>query len=235
MKKQGFKHDHYTTKEIKHDNVIITDCSKDSQYKSQRANKYYPHSTCNVTSYAMMFDYLGHADKIMDKYNNPKLELPDLFFEYIRDEDKVKVFYSRYATEIPPEQIHDVLAYAGSLLLSSVAQSNTKISFSVSTPLDTIVHALEEGKPVVVSGRFPYWSKVRQGEITIGHIVCLVGTVRNKETGKLLGFLIDDPYGNYKTLYEDINGNNVFMDLEDFETMIRREGDGFWAHVPYIH
>lgn len=44
------------------------------------------------------------------------------------------------------------------------------------------------------------------------------------EDGNIMSLLIDDPWGDYRTFYENTKGNDIEMPLSDFKKIIRPAG-----------
>jgi hypothetical protein len=73
---------------------------------------------------------------------------------------------------------------------------------------------IDNGGTVVVSGRF---QDEKSGEI--GHIVPVVGYQIVDDT--ITHMILDDPWGDYATKYRVQRGDDIFMPLSDWYSLIR--------------
>jgi hypothetical protein len=115
----------------------------------------------------------------------------------------------------PPNEWHELLCLGTNLWLSPFDGPAIKLYFDL-RPED-IVLALDSGGAVVVSGRF------KTAKSDIGHIVPIVG-YQAGDAG-VTHFILDDTWGDYRTLYETVNGNDILMPLKDFIPIIRPAGE----------
>lgn len=103
-------------------------------YKSQRDNLTNPFGTCNVTCYAMAFDYFKLPRK--DSIINPRTKAP-----YKQFEDELSAFLEKNGRD---RHSHDDLAWMG-------RQYGLDASFSTRRTFDEIISELRSGNPVIVS------------------------------------------------------------------------------------
>ena len=208
--------------------ITVLNNSKGYSYFTQRNNEYQGSYACNCTSYCMMLLYNKLITRNKDgrwvnskgedllKINAewlPKKEFqqlednlmyfcqhnPDvlkcysknysnLFADWIKERDEYSAKgieeSKRYYKNYPPNELHIVLTYAVNLFLN---EGKDVVEYR-SQSIDHIVKRLKNGESLTVSGAF-------EG---LNHIVCVVGVQYEKETGKVLKFLIDDPW--YRTL-----------------------------------
>jgi len=202
---------------------IVLNLSTESAYRTQRENRLKPHSSCNVTSMAMALDVTGWSRMI----DTGGRSLPDYlteFFETPKAYDMMKVLAPWAVGQYPPQQVHAVLEWGINFLIGQKA-----IQFSTTWSIDKINTALDSGMPCVISGDFPYYDN-RGNETTIGHIVTLVGYIKDNEN-KIISYIIDDPYGDYHTRYQSHEGNDIAMSVEDFNNIIRGNSGLYWGHI----
>jgi hypothetical protein len=83
--------------------------------------------------------------------------------------------------------------------------------------LSDIVKTIDEGGAVVVSGCF---RDHLSGEI--GHIVTIVG-YQATDSGSVTHIILDDPWGDYETLYKVHRGDDVFMPVGQWYSLIREQ------------
>jgi hypothetical protein len=83
--------------------------------------------------------------------------------------------------------------------------------------LADVVKAIDEGGAVVMSGRF---QDHRSGEI--GHIVPIVGYQEN-DAGETTYVILDDPWGDYASLYKVQRGDDVLMPVEHWLHIFREQ------------
>jgi hypothetical protein len=113
----------------------------------------------------------------------------------------------------PPNQIHELLCLGANLWLEPMGGPKIELRWKIS--LSDVVQVIDEGGAVVMSGRFRDY---RSGEI--GHIVPVVG-YQADDNGNVTHVILDDPWGDYETLYKVQRGDDVFMPVEHWMSMIR--------------
>lgn len=198
---------------------------------SQRDNLVRPHETCNPTAIAMMLTYSGIT---LPAYTG---QLEDTLTKFANNDPRVINFYQNnmqkwirdlYKQGRPANEIHAVMEYA-----VNTWYGKDIISFTTTGSIQKIIKSLLDNKPVVLSGEFPY--KYKSGVIkNIGHMVCCVGFETEQDLSdsprlydlditKIKNIILDDPYGNYHTMYADINGNDIQMPYADFLSKIREK------------
>lgn len=200
--------------------------SKDSEYHSQRNNELIPHGSCNTTSMVMALLQAGW-----------KLPCPggiqpeDYLTEFLRGEKGYEALrrLAPWAVDrssvgekyiYPPNEVHACLAWAVNTIIGTdVCQ------FMIDIDIDEMAGLLAGGFGIVLSGAFP----VGDGELH--HVVSLSGYDIDK-TGLTDRFIIDDPYGNWKTRYLNIHGNNISMTREEFISIMKEQNNTKkWAHI----
>jgi hypothetical protein len=218
--------------------------SKDKKYLTQRDNIIKPFSTCNTTSVIMALQYSGvilPPKKELDQYE-------DLLTDFLLKDSRVDAFYKKTDLKnysewkdnpngkyvIPPNEYHVVLAYGTNLWLDSLAPI---IKFTTQSSIQEIAFNLIKKRVCVVSG---VWSGLR-------HIVCVVGLKSFQENlefinrqsdidlSKIQSFIIDDPFGDYKSFYKNTNGNDIEVPINEFINNTRDLGKttNKWAHFIY--
>jgi hypothetical protein len=128
--------------------------------------------------------------------------------------------------EIPPNEWHETLALGTNRLLRSHGIDFSPVTFRPDISPKTIIKTVDAGGAVVVSGKFP-----QQGTAPIDHVVAIVGY--REEVGDFCSFIIDDPWGDYRTGYTGHNGNDILLPLDDFDALIKPPGRVFkkWGHI----
>nr|MDA3939177.1 hypothetical protein [Spirochaetia bacterium] len=98
--------------------------------------------------------------------------------------------------------------------------------FSTEVPVETIIAHLVKGGGVVLSGEF------RLKRRNLHHIVSLAGFVTDGNED-ITHFIIDDPYGNFRTDYQDQRGNNIRITWDEFVVIFKPGGNDKikWAHL----
>ena len=217
-------------------NTITINVSSAKKYLTQRDNTIRPFGTCNTTAMVMALSYSGVELPILQGYT----QYEDALTDFLLHDPETLNFYSRidplnYARwkefpnslkVIPPNEYHAVLAYGTNRWVGKKA-----VEFSTSVPVDKIFGALAAGKPVILSG---LWAGLR-------HIVCAVGfetrqldilTSGKVDISQIENINIDDPFGNYKTKYQDQNGNDILVPYNEFLTICREYNSvNKWAHM----
>jgi uncharacterized protein YvpB len=88
--------------------------------------------------------------------------------------------------------------------------------FSTLTPYQEIRKSIDKGNPVIFSGRFT----------PSGHIVVIVGysDVHSE-------WIVNDPWGDWNSKYNNRNGSNVRYKFEDLIRISDNTNKGAWAHL----
>ncbi len=217
----------------------VINISEGKKYLTQRDNKLKPFGTCNTTSMIMALTYSSIA--LPPKQDEEQYE--DVLTRFLLTDPRVLAYYAQIdpanytlwktnmesSKVIPPNEYHSVLAYGTNLWLNSKA-----VAFSTTTSINSILFALLQGRATVLSG---IWSGLK-------HIVCAVGFSTSQENirevtvasdidlSKISSIIIDDPFGNYQTKYQETNGNDVRVPYKDFVAITREfNSNKKWAHM----
>ena len=207
---------------------MIINLSKDSDYHTQRNNKFYPHSSCNTTSAIMMLKAAGTY------FDFPAgMQEEDYLTNILESKEAYDVMRARYPWAIRdgyrPAEVHMMLEWG---ITKLVGRQVTKFTTNIS--IRELLYKILQGQPSLITGKFTKY----------GHIVCLVGfeTLQRKEEfisvedikyDQLKNIIIDDPYGNYHTGYSDHRGNNTTLTFEEFNAITKTYNmeDSKWAHI----
>ena len=187
-------------------------------YYSQRNNVLKPEGACNVTA---MVSALSAAGWPVEKFSDETYKQPeDALMHFILADPVIDREWhridppSRYA----PNEWHPLLATGANMLLRKcrlLAPYETAVIFGENRSLADFTAAIDAGGAAVVSGLF----ETQAGRV-IGHVVSLVGY--NKDSaGKLSSFIIDDPWGDYRTKYANANGDDIEMPVADFMRIMK--------------
>jgi uncharacterized protein YvpB len=138
-------------------------------YLRQTDNAVDPNQTCNVTAMAMCAHYHGVR-------GNGDGQLEDQFAR-----EMASGGYDRYDMESMTRFLN--------------TKPGVSATFSQSFSVDRLVHSINKGVPVIVSGRFtPSW-----------HFIVIVGYDAVRKT-----FIVHDPYGEYwQTGYDTATHNGI--------------------------
>lgn len=176
------------------------------QYNSQRDNKINPSVACNVTSTQMFLQSVWNADKCptdddLMRHCNSK-QMVDWANK------NVGKWVLDFAKSGKLNQVHAVLAKAVNDLVGySVCYSTSNLH------IEKIQNEIRKGFPVVLGGLFV---KLRNGKLG-GHMVCCVG-YNDK------GLIINDPWGDWNTNYEDHNGEKRVYSYEKLKGVLSGNG-----------
>lgn len=214
----------------------IRNFSRKDDYHTQRDNALIPHASCNATSMVMALkqagweppeargmqpeDYLTHFLQSEEGYAAMRRLAPWAF-----DNTTNEPLY-------PPNQVHAVLSWGVNELLGREISR-----FSTDRPFEGLIDALHKGCGVVLSGVFPTASG---GELR--HVVSLAGYILKSEyeslpeskpatRDQISEMIIDDPYGDYISGYQNHHGADIRMPMDDFVSLIRQPGYVKWAHI----
>lgn len=190
----------------------IVNNSDGKPWYTQRNNELSPGSSCNVTS---MVSGLVSAGWPLPKGKFNQDE--DNLLDFIRASPAVQRRWDVIdpGHKTPPNQIHELLCLGTNLWLAPVGGPEIVLRWDLR--LADIVEDVDRGGAVVMSGRFQDY---RSGEI--GHIVTVVG-YQATDNGEVTHVILDDPWGDYETLYKVQRGDDVFMPVEHWVSMIREQ------------
>lgn len=213
---------------------MIINVSKNRKVSSQRDNKIFPFDTCNCTAMINALRCLN-VEFPNGKYEQPEDNLANFILTNKEIDDLYKQtkpdYYRAYINNEPnhykPFEWHFLLALGVNTWLGK----NT-VTFHEGIEISKIFDELDNGRPVVMSGRFD--NKKPDGSIGFyNHIVTLVGY--EKEDDFITNVIIDDSYGrtgmySFNKTAED--GDDVYMSYENFIRQFKPLGNinYKWAH-----
>lgn len=191
---------------------MIFNRSRNTPYFSQRNNKKRPASACNVTA-------ATQACAITDNlFHHTTGEQPE---DYLMGILETKDAWDLLNSKLPgaicnPWNTSHCIAWA---VNKAVGRRICRVE--TVTLQEMLHHIIITGGAVVAGGRFT----------KSGHFVCIVGldteqdisdikTLDDIDLSKIRSIIIDDPWGDYTKRYKDTNGNDVFIPLVDFNTLI---------------
>jgi len=200
--------------------------SLDNDYHSQVNNRRFPMSSCNTTSAIMAL-----KNNKIDFYSPPSMQEEDYLTSLLETEeayDKLnKEFPWAVKDGIPPREVHAMLEWAINKLTR-----NSYDKFTTYATLEQILYNIAIKKESsLMTGRFTKY----------GHIVCVSGFITEQDNieetktinmDKVQKVIIDDPYGNYFTEYKDVHGNNIEINIKDFDSLTKNYSSKYkWAHI----
>lgn len=195
--------------------------SKGSDYHTQRNNKVVPWSSCNTTSAIMALKQAGYGMP-----SHVKGQPEDALSKHLRTDEAYRkmmalapwAFERKSGNPIySPQEVHSVLEWGINSWIGHDADH-----FTTAATMADLLGYLDTNGGVMLSGRFP----LPGGEM--GHIVSLAGYILAGE--QLTHWIIDDPYGDWRTEYRTVKGNDIALSVSDFELIFERPG-GIWAHL----
>jgi hypothetical protein len=190
---------------------MIINNSHDLPNWSQLKNLNEPFATCNVTAcinasqaagWDVMASRKGCADRPAD----------DLFLFIRQSPECIALWHETDPHEtIPINQWLTPLALGLSQWLE-----HPGITFSMTKWEDMRDHIITGGT-CVISGRYPTKKN------PIDHITALVGIEYSPATGVVDNWIVDDSYGDFRTLYESKVGNDIPMTHYQFMTYAKTQ------------
>ncbi len=191
--------DHVDIYDDEGDVIISPTRILDVPYFPQTDNRIRPGQTCNMTSAAMVVEYFYPGTNA--RYPNDQLE--DLMTTYCVDNwGRDSIYYH-------------------SRIVDTLKHWNVKSTFSTTTRFSKIKHHLDQGNPVIYSGKFT----------RSGHIIVLRGY---DETG----FQVNDPWGEWYSWGYDKNtptkkdkGENLHYSYNLMGTVSYSGRQAGWAHL----
>jgi hypothetical protein len=151
--------------------------------------------------------YLNRNTQVLAKYQQT---YPNLYDDWVKECDELEkkgVKFENYTLKsYPPNELHLILSYGTSKFIGIEKATNYETQ-----GIETIIRRIKGGESLVVSGVF-------EG---LNHIVCVVGLQYEKETGKVVNFIIDDPY--YRTLHykEKKTGDDSVITYDEFLKFVK--------------
>lgn len=216
--------------------MVTINLSTGKDYHSQRNNKIDPHGACGPTSLVMALLYSGYT---LPGCQGRQPE--DVLIEFLRENKIIDLYYKKnypreHRQKVPANEIPMVREFGINLWMGKRVSN-----FTFGARMNDIAYSLIKGKACAVSGLWPY----KSGDVikSIGHIVCVCGfqtaqeniekinSPFNIDCNKIISFIVDDPYGDYRTNYTDIRGNDVIVPYRDFFRIVKENGQNRkWTH-----
>lgn len=180
------------------------------EYHTQRNNAHIPHAACGVTSKAMWYKYHG-----FDLFPPAGMQPEDWFIDLLRTEradDYMRAHFPWAVGEFPPQEVHGMLVW-----LDTEIVGRTVSRFDNTYPFRMHLWHLTQGDVLLWSGYF---------NDRLHHIVCGVGFHTEQtdidqveqptdiDTKAVTALIMDDPYGNWRTDYQDHRGDDVTMPVD---------------------
>jgi hypothetical protein len=208
--------------------MFTINLSKDSDYCTQINNKLIPFQSCNTTSAIMALDAAGV------RYPITAGEQPeDSFTRRLQQPDAWVRFREKYPWAVKagliPQNVSGMLAWGINQFVGRAVDY-----FTINGTLQKMCWILMQGRPLIMSGKFT----------DSGHFVAVVGfaTKQNREEiqsatsidlSRIVAIIVDDPYGNYYTRYQDHRGNNIHFELDVFHdlTNVSNADGNKWMHI----
>ena len=203
--------------------------SENKPYYTQRNNKLKPNGACNVTSMIAALSAAGWCVEKLATKDYPQPE--DALMHFILADKTVDSFWRKLdpAGRYAPNEWHPVLAYGTNRYMRQcglLGEKDSAVEWGEDRTLADIQLSVSEGGAAVLSGVF-----IAEGKKTIGHVVACVG-IKTDDNGNITHFILDDSWGDYRTEYENHNGNDVEMTVADFMALIRHCNSNFkMAHI----
>lgn len=212
---------------------MVLNNSNGKDYYTQRNNEIKPSGACNVTA---MINALSAASWPVEEMRTARHRQPeDALMHFILTDPRIFRAWQRIDPEskYPPNEWHILLCMGTNFFLEEkgiLPKGKVAVEFSEHRSVQDIVQNIKEGGAAVLSGIFPYRQKV------LKHMVSCVG-YSTRDNGDVESLLLDDPYGDYRDEYENRNGNDVIMSLDDFRRYIRNTGsmNDKVAHLVYMY
>lgn len=201
---------------------------KPDQYYTQRNNDIHWLRACMWTSRSMW--YIGNRIGVNNSTNYP---MDDFLGRELESKEAISFCHTKYPwstnrkdkngkplPDIPPGEVHGMY---GSWLDEKVTGKRRSDFRTDLTWRDYLQLITIDRVVVMTAGSFP---------TTTGHAVVFSGYDADSEA-----LIIEDPYGNYHTNYQDVHGHGIRMLRDDFEDIIHT-GDSskvhsHWGHVPF--
>lgn len=210
---------------------MVVNISKNSEYHTQRNNIFHPQGSCNTTA---SINALRASNIDFDCPEGMQAE------DYLTQILDTKESWDRMRRNFPwaikggyhPRHIHYMLEWAINKKLVGREVDNFHLDVSIK---EILFHVLKNECAVNVNGRFT----------DFGHIVTVVGFKTFQDDLEYIyspqdidlkfveSIIIDDPYGNWHTGYNDPGGNDIEFSLEQFDWLTKNYNDenNKWGHL----
>jgi len=210
--------------------VTEINVSAHTEYHTQRNNVLVPLTSCNTTSAVMWLLDCGVP------FDCPPGMQPEDYLTSVTERSETYAKMRELApwafrgerAAYPPREVHVMLAWAVNEMVGREV-----MRFREDATYQELAAELARGKAALLS------TVLTQR----GHVVCLVGVRTRQERGglgeagtvrldQIEGWVVDDPFGDYWTCYNDQHGNDVFFPFDDF-TRLTKElyRNHKWAHL----
>ncbi len=186
---------------------MIFNRSKNYPYYTQRNNVKSPSAACNVTAATQACIITGN------NFEHPAKTQPE---DHLMELLETQEAWNLLNTVLPgaickPRNVSHCIAWA---VNKAVGKRICRVE---TVSLQEMLYHVITGGAVVVSGRFT----------KSGHFVCIVGLETDQEIenitkaedinmSQIKNIIVDDPWGDYKTAYQNQNGNDVFLPVSTF-------------------
>jgi len=181
---------------------------------SQLKNVDAPMTECNVTAFIDAAQSAGYDVMAARKSSDPNKRPPDDLYEFLHSDPECLALRDKLSPGTPPNELMEVLALGGRKWLNT-----EKVVWTYAMPLQDILTAVRRGSCGVVHGRYQAISA--HGPVTIDHMNAVVGAEWDDISGALTGFIIDDPYGDYRHAYTSHLGDDIVMPLPDIQSYLK--------------
>lgn len=193
--------------------------SEGKPYYTQRNNRIRPGSSCGVTA---MVAALSAAGWDVDGLVPGGVQPEDALLRFIMTDGSTLGVWKRLDPEgrTPPNEWHAVLAHGTNRWLKSCGLEGSPVVFREAVSAGEIRAAVDAGGAAVISGRF-----AQADGTEIDHVVTVAGYDGD-------GWIIDDPWGDYRDGYRTHCGNDIPLPAADFAAKIKPQGKAAkWAHT----
>ncbi len=191
--------------------IINNSANKDNWTQLKNLNE--PFATCNVTACINAAQSSGW-DVMAARKGLAERPADDLLL-YIRTDQNCINLWKSYDPngKIPINQWMAPLALGLAKWLGVYYAASFKMC-----KWEEMRDCIIDGGACVVSGHYATKKNA------IDHITVLVGVDYDETTQEVKNWIMDDSYGDYHTLYESHNGDNIIMSHSDMLTLLKEMG-----------
>ncbi len=180
---------------------------------SQLNNKAKPYSECNVTAAIDAAQCTGYDVMACRKSKDPTKRPPDDLYEFMHTDQEILSARDAIDPACEPNELMEVLAIG---LRKWLGVGLGEVAWHPMLTISEIVSQVIGGACGILHGHY------RTDSGYIDHMNALVGLVADGP--RLVSFLLDDPYGDYRTKYATHMGNDVIMPASDVTAMVKPVG-----------
>ncbi|MCW7462799.1 hypothetical protein [Leptospira limi] len=165
-------------------------------------------------------DFEKYEHLLYDRVTKCFISAGSMFCGFLHERRIIKTIVDEVAYELALDKVMKkgetrFLWAVHKRLMNEVILKDTDFTFDFEkATLSAIQKIMKKGDPLMISLYIKDWYPSGKGHLTFG------SGYREDLNGKILGFILKDPFGKLLTNYKDHDGANSFIPLQDFKKAI---------------